>query len=120
MIEDIKQDARSRMGKSVESLKQELKKLRTGRAHVSLLDHITVEYYGSQVPLSQVSNVTAEDAPLAAVRVVSADYLEMMGVPLLAGRALSKDDDARAQPVALISAELAAGFGPPWASMSKV
>lgn len=62
MIEDIKQDAAERMEKSVESLKQELSKLRTGRAHVSLLDHITVEYYGSQVPLSQVANVTAEDA----------------------------------------------------------
>ncbi len=62
MIDDIKQDAAERMEKSVDSLKQELSKLRTGRAHVSLLDHIQVEYYGSQVPLSQVANVTAEDA----------------------------------------------------------
>ena len=62
MIEDIKKDAAERMAKSVESLKLELKKLRTGRAHVSLLDHISVEYYGSEVPLSQVANVTAEDA----------------------------------------------------------
>ncbi|MEM6638870.1 MAG: ribosome recycling factor [Pseudomonadota bacterium] len=62
MIDEIKADAAERMEKSVESLKQELSKLRTGRAHVSLLDHITVEYYGSQVPLSQVANVTAEDA----------------------------------------------------------
>lgn len=49
------------MGKSVVALKQELTKLRTGRAHTSLLDHITVDYYGSQVPLSQVSNVNVED-----------------------------------------------------------
>lgn len=62
MIEDIKKDAAQRMAKSVESLKLELKKLRTGRAHTSLLDHISVEYYGSDVPLSQVANVTAEDA----------------------------------------------------------
>jgi ribosome recycling factor len=50
------------MDKSVASLKQELTKLRTGRAHTSLLDHITVDYYGSQVPLSQVSNVGVEDS----------------------------------------------------------
>lgn len=50
------------MAKSVASLKQELTKIRTGRAHTSLLDHITVEYYGSQVPLNQVSNVGVEDS----------------------------------------------------------
>ena len=61
MIDDIKQDAGERMAKSVASLKQELTKIRTGRAHTSLLDHITVEYYGSQVPLNQVSNVNVED-----------------------------------------------------------
>lgn len=62
MIDDIKKDARERMAKSVASLKQELTKIRTGRAHTSLLDHITVEYYGSEVPLNQVSNVNVEDA----------------------------------------------------------
>lgn len=61
MIDDIKKDAGERMAKSVASLKQELTKIRTGRAHTSLLDHITVEYYGSQVPLNQVSNVNVED-----------------------------------------------------------
>lgn len=55
-------DAEDRMGKSVASLKQELTKIRTGRAHTSLLDHITVDYYGSQVPLNQVSNVNVEDS----------------------------------------------------------
>ena len=62
MLEDIKKDAASRMSKSVESLRQEMTKIRTGRAHTSLLDHITVEYYGSQVPLNQVSNVGVEDS----------------------------------------------------------
>lgn len=62
MIDDIKKDARTRMEKSVGALKQELTKLRTGRAHTSLLDHITVEYYGSDVPLSQVANVNVEDS----------------------------------------------------------
>ncbi len=55
-------DAGERMAKSVASLKQDLTKIRTGRAHTSLLDHITVEYYGSDVPLNQVSNVGVEDS----------------------------------------------------------
>jgi ribosome recycling factor len=67
MIDDIKKDAASRMGKSVESLRHELAKIRTGRAHPSLLDHIMVSYYGSDVPIKQVANVTAEDARTLAV-----------------------------------------------------
>ncbi len=62
MLDEIKKDAGERMGKSVASLRQELTKLRTGRAHTSLLDHITVDYYGSEVPLNQVSNVGVEDS----------------------------------------------------------
>ena len=62
MIEDIRKDANERMDKSVEAVRLEFKRLRTGRAHTSLLDHISVEYYGSEVPISQVANVTAEDA----------------------------------------------------------
>lgn len=62
MLDEIKKDASSRMAKSVASLKHELIKIRTGRAHTSLLDHITVEYYGSQTPLNQVSNVGIEDS----------------------------------------------------------
>lgn len=62
MINDIQQDAKTRMAKSIESLRQELIKLRTGRAHTSLLDHITVDYYGSEVPLNQVASVTVADS----------------------------------------------------------
>lgn len=62
MIEEIKQDAEARMGKSVESLQHELGKLRAGRAHPSLLDQISVDYYGNPTPLNQVSNITASDA----------------------------------------------------------
>ena len=62
MLDEIKKDAGERMSKSVAALNQELTKIRTGRAHTSLLDHITVEYYGSQVPLNQVSNVNVEDS----------------------------------------------------------
>ncbi|MDX1345714.1 MAG: ribosome recycling factor [Sedimenticolaceae bacterium] len=61
MIDDIKSDAAERMGKSVHALDTELAKLRTGRAHPSLLEHISVSYYGSDTPLNQVANVTVED-----------------------------------------------------------
>ncbi|HEX7116853.1 MAG TPA: ribosome recycling factor [Steroidobacter sp.] len=62
MLEDIKKDAVERMSKCVNSLRNELKKLRTGRAHTSLLEHIKVEYYGSEVPLQQVASIAVEDA----------------------------------------------------------
>jgi len=62
MLKELKQDAETRMGKSVESLKNDLTKIRTGRAHPSLLEHITVDYYGSEVPLSQVANINVSDA----------------------------------------------------------
>lgn len=62
MIDDIKKDAAERMAKTVEALSHELAKIRTGRAHPSLLDHIMVSYYGTDTPLRQVANITAEDA----------------------------------------------------------
>lgn len=62
MIEDIKKDASERMDKSIAALRQELTKMRTGRAHTSLLDQITVDYYGTQTPLNQVANVNVEDS----------------------------------------------------------
>ncbi len=67
MIDEILVDAESRMGKSVESLRSELVKIRTGRAHPSLLDQIMVDYYGSDTPINQVANVTVEDARTLAV-----------------------------------------------------
>lgn len=62
MIDDIKKDAGRRMAKSVEAIKGEFRRLRTGRAHTGLLEHITVEYYGSEVPISQAATVGIEDA----------------------------------------------------------
>lgn len=59
---EIQADADSRMGKSLVALRDAFSKIRTGRAHTSLLDHIRVEYYGSEVPLAQVANVTVVDA----------------------------------------------------------
>src|SRR5689334_24626777 len=62
MIADIKKSAEQKMQKSVETLKADLGKVRTGRAHTGLLDHIHVDYYGSSMPLTQVANVTLSDA----------------------------------------------------------
>ena len=62
MINDVKSTAEQKMAKSVESLKHDLQKVRTGRAHTGLLDHIHVDYYGSQTPLSQIAGVTLADA----------------------------------------------------------
>jgi len=67
MIEDIKKDAEIRMGKSIQSLKTDLAKIRTGRAHTSLLDTITVPYYGTDTALSQVANISVADARTLAV-----------------------------------------------------
>jgi ribosome recycling factor len=62
VIEDVKKDAATRMKKSVEAVHDELRRLRTGRAQTSLLEHVTVEYYGSQVPINQVATVSVEDS----------------------------------------------------------
>ncbi len=67
MLEDIKKDTKIRMRKSLDALQNELKKIRTGRAHPSLLEHVQVDYYGSQVPISQAANVKVEDARTLAV-----------------------------------------------------
>ncbi|MCA2018143.1 ribosome recycling factor [Vibrio tritonius] len=69
MINEIKKDAQERMDKSVEALKANLTKVRTGRAHPSLLASISVEYYGAPTPLNQVANVVAEDARTLAITV---------------------------------------------------
>ena len=61
-IEKIEKDAERRMGKSVEALKSDLAKVRTGRAHPGLLDHLRVDYYDSPTPINQVANVTVADA----------------------------------------------------------
>ncbi len=62
MLDDLDKDAETRMSKSIESLKGDLSKIRTGRAHTSLLGNITVDYYGTETPLSQVANVAVADS----------------------------------------------------------
>ncbi len=68
-VSTIKQATEQKMSKSLESLKTSLSKVRTGRAHVGILDHVTVEYYGSAVPINQVANVTLIDARTIGVSV---------------------------------------------------
>ena len=62
MLENIKKESEQKMTKSVESFRNNLAKIRTGRAHPSILDNIKVDYYGNESPLSQVSSIKAEDA----------------------------------------------------------
>lgn len=69
MINEIKEDAQQRMSKSIDALKSNLNKVRTGRAHRSLLDNIVVEYYGMDTPLSQVGNISTPDARTLAITV---------------------------------------------------
>jgi ribosome recycling factor len=61
MLEDIRKDAISRMTKCVQTFQAETKKLRTGRAHTSLVDHLKVDYYGSEVPLQQIASISVEE-----------------------------------------------------------
>lgn len=62
MINEIKQDSEKKMGKTIDALKADMVKIRTGRANAGLLDHVQVDYYGSLTPLSQVASVTTSDS----------------------------------------------------------
>ena len=64
MLAEIKQDARARMNKSLEALRHELAKIRTGRAHPSLLEHVHVDYYGTEVPIGQAASVQVDAADI--------------------------------------------------------
>src|SRR5512145_1334345 len=67
-IDEIKKNAESKMGKSIEAMKHELQKIRTGRAHPGILDQVHVDYYGSMVPISQVANLSLLDARTISVQ----------------------------------------------------
>jgi len=68
MIDEILQDAEQRMKKSIESMRSEMAKIRTGRASPALIDHLTVDYYGTATPISQVANISVQDARTLAVQ----------------------------------------------------
>jgi ribosome recycling factor len=86
MLEDLKKDATVRMQKCVAAFKEQLKKLRTGRAHTSLIEHIKVDYYGSEMPLNQVANIATEDA-----RTLTVSPWEKAMVPVIE-KAIYKSD----------------------------
>jgi len=67
-IAEIKKQASEKMAKSVDTLKHDLQKIRTGRAHTGLIDHLRVDYYGSEVPINQVASVTLSDARTIAIQ----------------------------------------------------
>jgi ribosome recycling factor len=78
MIADIKKTAEQKMAKSVDALKHDLTKVRTGRAHTGLLDHIQVDYYGSPLPIAQCANITLADA-----RTITVQPWEKKMVPVI-------------------------------------
>lgn len=84
MIKTIKDEAQQRMEKSVEALKNQISKIRTGRAHPSLLDGIHVEYYGAATPLRQVANVVAEDARTLAITVFDRSLISAVEKAIMA------------------------------------
>jgi len=86
MMEEIKKDANKRMDKSVVSLSMAFKKLRTGRAHTGLLEHLTAEYYGAEVPLSQVANLAVEDA-----RTLTVTPWEQQMIPVIEKAIMNSD-----------------------------
>ncbi len=86
MINEIQSDADTRMGKTIDSLKQDLMKVRTGRAHTSLLDSISVDYYGNETPLNQVANISILDA-----RTLSVQVWEKQMTPLVEKAILKSD-----------------------------
>src|SRR5260370_39415315 len=86
MLDDLKKDATQRMQKWVSAFKDQLKKMRTGRAHTSLIEHIKVDYYGAEMPLSQVANIATEDA-----RTLTVSPWEKAMVPVIE-KAIYKSD----------------------------
>ena len=73
---DITDSTKAKMEKSIDSLKGDLTRIRAGRAHPSLLDHITIEYYGSKTPINQISSITAEDARTLTLKVWEKETIE--------------------------------------------
>ncbi|WAJ72348.1 ribosome recycling factor [Catenovulum adriaticum] len=83
MLNDIQKDAQVRMSKSIDALKNQLAKIRTGRAHPSLLDSISVPYYGAETPLNQLANVTVEDSRTLALMVFDKSVIQAVEKAIL-------------------------------------
>ena len=83
MIDEIELDAQDRMEKSVSALKSQLAKIRTGRAHPSLLDSIVVNYYGADTPLKQLANIIAEDSRTLALSVFDKSAIQAVETAIM-------------------------------------
>lgn len=86
MLDEIQKDAGSRMDKTIAVLNDNFHKIRTGRAHTSLLDHVTVDYYGTEVPLNQAASVNVEDA-----RTLTVSPWEKSMVPVIEKAIMASD-----------------------------
>lgn len=86
MINDLKKDAEKRMARSIAALKDEFSRLRTGRANAALLEHVSVDYYGTETPITRVATVTVEDA-----RTLTVSPWEKQMVPLIEKAILTSD-----------------------------
>ena len=95
MLEDIKKDARERMAKCVQNFQADLKKLRTGRAHPSLIEHLKVDYYGSEVPLQQVANIAVEDGRTLVVSPWEKTVVQAIEKAISQVRSRPEPDDGR-------------------------
>src|SRR5665213_1759936 len=85
-MNNVVKDAEARMQKSIEAFKQDMSKIRTGRAHPSLLDHIRIDYYGTETPVSQVANISVADA-----RTLSITPWEKKLIPLIEKAIMTSD-----------------------------
>lgn len=83
MLDDVTKDARIRMGKTVEAFRSDLGRLRTGRAHPGLLEHLSVDYYGTSTPITQTANVTVEDPRTLLLTVWDKSMVEAIGKAIL-------------------------------------
>src|SRR2546423_1710740 len=105
MLEDLKKDAATRMVKCVQNFQADLKKLRTGRAHPSLIEHLKVDYYGSEVPLQQVASIAVEEGRTLVISpwektsvqaIEKAIFKSDLGLtPMTAGTAITMDGNGR-------------------------
>ena len=83
MINEIKEDAQTRMDKTIESFKISLQKIRTGRAHPSLLAHLSVSYYGVNTPLTQAATVSVQDSRTLVVQPFEASMIQTVAKALM-------------------------------------
>jgi ribosome recycling factor len=108
-MSEVSENAKERMQKSVDSLKLDLSKIRTGRAHAGILDHLSVDYYGSQTLLTQLANITVADATTINIQPYEKTMIQTiekairesdMGLnPATSGELISEDDERGMQEV---------------------